>query len=190
MPLSPSHGESLEPICSLWAAPRAPRQENRLLVAGVRCVVVLMRPLRENLSSLLGRRGIAVRYGAVSVINVVNHQILLNVANSGWGWGGGISNVFAAVVAAVPAYFLSRAWVWQVSGAHSWRDEVAPFWILALLGLLLSTALAEGADRTLGSGIWVALGSLLGYFILWVVKFFILDRLFDRSAKRLEASPR
>lgn len=143
------------------------------------------------LASTVGRRALALRYGAVSVINVIDHQVLLNVANSGWGWGGGQSNMFAAVLAAIPGYILSRRWVWKVSGTHSWREEIAPFWTLALLGLILSTALAETADRLFGSGIWVAVGSLAGYFIIWVSKFVILDRMFDRSARRLRepASP-
>lgn len=128
---------------------------------------------------------LALRYVAVSAVNIVNHQILLNVANSVWGWGGGVSNVFAAVVASVPAYLLSRYWVWEVRGANSLRAEVLPFWIIALAGLVLSTALAEMADRTFGSGIWVALASLFGYFVVWVLKFIVLDRIFHRSISRL-----
>ena len=74
------------------------------------------------------------RYLAVSVINLVNHQALLFIANSLWDWSGGWANVFAACIAAVPAYLLSRAWVWGISGKHDLRSEVLPFWILALAG--------------------------------------------------------
>jgi uncharacterized membrane protein YccC len=66
------------------------------------------------------------------------------------------------------------------------RQEIIPFWTLALVGLVVSTALAEGADRAFGSGIWVAMGSLAGYFVVWVVKFIVLERMFDRSASRVE----
>lgn len=144
--------------------------------------------LRDLMSDVFERRDLAVRYGAVSVVNVATHQVLLNLANTGWGWSGGWSNVFAAVLTAIPSYLLSRKWVWKVNGSHSLRKEIAPFWTLALLGLVLSTALAEGADRLFGSGIWVAAGSLIGYFVVWVSKFVILDRLFDRSARRLEGA--
>lgn len=146
-----------------------------------------MQPVADpDVTALTDRRGLAVRYGAVSVVNVINHQILLNLANSGWGWSGGWSNVFAAVLAAIPGYLLSRKWVWKVRGAHSLREEIVPFWTLALIGLVFSTALAETADRVLGSGFWVAAGSLLGYFVVWVLKFVILDRMFQRAARRLE----
>lgn len=143
-------------------------------------LTVLTKPIR----GLLERRTLAGRYAAVSVVNVINHQALLNLANSGWGWSGGQANVFAAVIAAIPGYFLSRQWVWKMQGAHSIRDEIAPFWILALVGLVVSTVLAEAADRLFETWFWVAGASLFGYFLVWILKFIILDRLFDRAAAR------
>ncbi|MFT7598898.1 MAG: putative flippase GtrA [Acidimicrobiales bacterium] len=123
------------------------------------------------------------RYLAVSVINLANHQVLLFVANTVWGWSGGWSNVFAACVAAVPAYFLSRAWVWEVTGKHNLRQEVLPFWLLALAGLIVSTGLAEAADRAMGSGLVVNVASLVGYFLVWVAKFLLLDRMFTTEVR-------
>jgi putative flippase GtrA len=125
---------------------------------------------------------------AVSVINVINHQGLLVLANSGWGWSGGVANVFAAMVAAVPAYLLSRYWVWDVRGRHSFRAEIVPFWTISLIGLLLSTLFAETADRAFGAGVFVSLASLVAYFIVWVAKFLVLDGLFTRTIERSERS--
>ena len=125
----------------------------------------------------------------MSVVNVVNHQALLVLANSGWGWSGGAANVFAAIVAGVPAYLLSRYWVWEVRGRHSFRSEILPFWSIALLGLLLSTVSAETADRVLGSGIWVSAASLAAYFVVWVIKFLVLDGLFAKAAERRQLEP-
>lgn len=139
-----------------------------------------------ELRDIVARRGMALRFLVVSVINVVTHQVLLYLANSGWGWSGGVANAFAAVVTAIPGYLLSRYWVWAVRGAHSFKGEILPFWLIALAGLLFSTGLAEGADRLFGAGIAVALASLFGYFVVWVLKFMILDRLFERSARRSE----
>ncbi len=128
----------------------------------------------------------AWRYLAVSAVNVVNHQAVLFVANGVWGWSGGRANVFAAIVAAVPAYLMSRYWVWEVRGSHSLRAEIVPFWGLALLGLVVSSALAEGADRAFGASLWVMVGSLTGYLVVWVLKFLILNRIFEHAIKRLE----
>ena len=118
------------------------------------------------------------RYLTVSIINLFNHQVLLFVANSLWGWSGGWANVFAACIAAIPAYILSRAWVWEVTGRHDLRTEILPFWLLALAGLIVSTGLAELTDRSFGAGVLVNVASLTGYFVVWVAKFFLLDRLF------------
>ncbi len=127
-----------------------------------------------------GRGKTASRYLAVSVINIVNHQALLYLANSVWHWAGGWANVFAAMVAAIPAYLLSRAWVWEISGRHDWRTEVLPFWIIALLGMGVSSVFAEMADRWFGAGLVVNLASLVGYFLVWIAKFFLLDKVFVR----------
>lgn len=138
------------------------------------------RHILGGVGSLLGgKQSTAGRYVAVSVINIINHQTLLYVANSIWGWSGGWANVFAACVSAVPGYFLSRAWVWGRSGTHSWKGEVLPFWLIALAGLVVSSLLAEGADRLFQSALAVALASLIGYLIVWILKFFLLDRLFS-----------
>jgi len=126
-------------------------------------------------------RDLAGRYLAVSAVNFTGHQILLFLANSVWGWGGGWANVFAACTMAVPAYLLSRRWVWGVGGRHDLRGEVLPFWGITLLGLAVSTALAASADRIFGAGLLVNLASLGGYFVVWVAKFFLLDRLFTHQ---------
>jgi putative flippase GtrA len=152
--------------------------------------VVSPTTVSDVLAAAFDRRGLAARYGAVSGLNLANHQIVLNVAYLWFGWGGGVSNVTAAVVAAVPAYLLSRHWVWGVRGGHSLRGEIVPFWGLALAGVVVSTALAESADRVFATGLWVAGASLFGYFVVWVLKFLILDRLFRRSTRRLAGQHR
>jgi putative flippase GtrA len=143
-------------------------------------------PFSDRLRVLRASHGrLAGRYVIVSLWNTLCHQVTLLVAYSGFGWSGGWSNVFAACVAAVPAYFLSRAWVWRRSGRHSFQREVLPFWLLALAGLLASTIMADIADRAFGQQIWINIGSLSGYFLVWVVKFFLLDTvLFPRTGGR------
>ncbi len=125
---------------------------------------------------------VVTRYLVTSGVNVVNHQLLLQLALRWWGWSGGQANVFAAVVAAVPAYLLSRYWIWQLDGRVSIRAEVIPFWTISLLGLLASTAAAMAADRAFDRPIMISVGSLAGYFVVWVLKFVVLDRLFRRIA--------
>jgi putative flippase GtrA len=145
--------------------------------------------LSAPVAAVVARRSVALRYALVSAFNLANHQALLALANSGWGWGGFKANTFAALVAAIPAYLLSRRWVWQTGGRHSLRGEILPFWVIALVGLVVSGLLAELADRLFGSGLPVALGSIAGSVIVWVLKFLILEKLFQRAAARWEQVP-
>lgn len=141
------------------------------------------------MAAILTRRGVALRYIVVSVLNLVNHQAMLLLANTGWGWSGGKANAFAAAVAAIPAYMLSRNWVWKSQGSYSFRAEILPFWSIALLGLVVSSLMAEGADRVFGDGLPVALGSIAGYVIVWVVKFLLLEKLFQHTGHHKEREP-
>lgn len=142
--------------------------------------------LRRQLADVVSSRGpTAGKYLVVSVVNLLNHLIVLYVANIGWGWTAGKANVFAAVLAAIPAYILSRYWVWEVRGRHSLWSEIVPFWSLSLIGLLVSSVLAEMAERSLGTGVWVGVGSMAGYGLVWVAKFAFLDGMFSRSSARV-----
>lgn len=149
-----------------------------------------MSPLPAKIATLLkGEGGVVLRYLVTSGINVINHQLLLQLAVRWWGWGGGEANVFASLVSVVPAYLLSRHWVWQVRGRPSLRNEVIPFWVIALLGLLASTVTAEAADRLFERPLMISAGSLLGYFVVWILKFVVLNFLFARSAADAEQVP-
>ena len=135
--------------------------------------------LDRGVNAVIARRSPAIRYVVVSVLTTIGHQAILLVANTGWGWSGGVANTFAATAIAVPGYFMNRLWVWESRGRrHSLRGEILPFWAIALLGLAVASLFAEVADRLFGSGLPVAIGSLTGAVVVWVAKFVVLERLF------------
>lgn len=144
---------------------------------------------KTTTSDVMGNVGRAGRYLLVSAVNVVNHQLILQLALQFWSWSGGWANAFAASVAAVPAYFMSRYWVWEVRGRSSVRGEMLPFWGIALLGLVVSSLTAEAADRLFDHRLMISVGSIAGYFIVWVAKFLLLDRLFGRSRATIDEQP-
>ncbi|HXY45397.1 MAG TPA: GtrA family protein [Acidimicrobiales bacterium] len=94
------------------------------------------------------------------------------------------SNVIATCVATVPAYYLNRRWTWGKRGkSHLWK-EVMPFWIIALIGLVLSTLMvglaAHNADRITSSHegkiIIVHLANFITYGLIWVGRYSILNK--------------
>lgn len=110
------------------------------------------------------------------MLNVVNHQVVLFIGNSVIGLSAGVANLIAATVSAVPAFIISYRWVWRSEGNP--RSQILPFWLIALAGLAVSTGMAIAAERAFGAGLAVNAAAFVGYFFVWVAKFFLLDRLF------------
>lgn len=127
------------------------------------------------------------RYCGVSVANVFVGQGLLALFYTGFGWRAWVANLLAVCISAGPAYWMSRHWVWAQSGAHSVRAEIAPFWGMALLGLLISTFTTEFADRRWHSGVAVQLASIAAFGLVWVFKFLVLEHVLWKQPS--EASP-
>lgn len=132
-----------------------------------------------------------VRYASVSVISTTVASVTLGVlvytrtATPGW------ANLVGTLIGTVPSFELNRRWVWAKRGRRSVFREMAPFLALSLAGLVLSTldvSLAAGWARRagLGSGGVTAVSELasLGTFgTLWVLQFFLLDRVLFRRAR-------
>ncbi len=133
-----------------------------------------------HLRSDLGRK--AVKYSMVSVVGVAITQVVIIVTHGLLGWPGTVSNVVAVTVSAIPAYILSRYWVWGKNDRNRLWGEIMPFWGMALAGLLLSTLFVAIVDNWTTSTLAVSAANLSAFGLLWVAKFVLLDRvLFDRG---------
>lgn len=117
-----------------------------------------------------------LKYGTASVAGVVTSQVVLVFFFVVVGMGAAPSNVVAVAAGSVPNYLINRAWTFNKRGAHSFTREVLPFWGMALLGLLLSTVAVAAADQRWGTAIAVAAANIGAFGLLWVAKFFVLER--------------
>lgn len=135
------------------------------------------RPLGDKLRRLW-------RFSAVSVMNIVITQALLQGAYRWSPLGAAGSNVFAVTVSAIPAYLVMRRWVWGKHGSHSITREIVPFWAYTLLGLGLSTAAVAVADRHWHSATAASVTNIAAFGVLWVSKYMFLDQWMftDRSS--------
>jgi putative flippase GtrA len=118
----------------------------------------------------------ALRYAGVSAFNVVFGVCLLAFFHGVLDWDEVVANISAWAVGSGPAYMLNRHWVWQQSGSHSLHREVIPFWIIALVGLLVSTVAVGIAGQYTEKTIYILLANLSAYGVIWVAKYVVLDK--------------
>jgi putative flippase GtrA len=130
-----------------------------------------------------------VRYFLVSVVAVGVSQITLLVCTVLLDWKPVPANLAAFVVSTFPSYQLNRAWVWGRRGNHQVFREVLPFWIVAFIGLGLSTLFVHLASLWSDAPLVTNAANLTAYGLLWVAKYLLLDQLlFPHIAEDAEAS--
>ena len=128
-----------------------------------------------------------LRYSGVSAVAVVVTQSCLWFGLVVTNWPAVVANVVAVSLGAIPAYLLNRSWVWGRKDSHSVRDEILPFWLYNLAGLAISSTLVTVADLWWASTALVMSANLMAFAVLWVGKFFVLEKvLFKRSLRNYE----
>lgn len=133
---------------------------------------VMFTSLWNRVEGVVGQK--AARYTLVSGVSVAVTQVVLGVLVLGLDTGAATANFLAVSIGAVPSYLLNRAWTWGKTGKnHLWK-EVVPFWAMALLGLVLSTALVDWAAGQWSHPLVPNIANLVAFGFLWVGKFFVL----------------
>ena len=129
-----------------------------------------------------------LRYSGASVISVAVGLLVLGINIDVFHLSPTVANVVAIAVCTVPSFELNRRWVWRLHG-RSDAGQFIPFCLLSVAGLVLSTVAVRYAGHH-SAGLanpWHTVvvdgANLLAYALLWVIRYFILDRVFvDRFA--------
>lgn len=121
------------------------------------------------------------RYAGVSIFNIIVTQFLL------WIWSrlisGVLANVVAVCLAAIPAFFLYKHWVWKHSENSAIRKEVLFFWLMAMIGLGFST-LAVWIATQWWDNFWsLGIANITGYGILWIGRFVFFETYLFKGGK-------
>jgi putative flippase GtrA len=123
-----------------------------------------------------------LRYAGVSVVFVPVGQIMLQVLGPLLDSYTKASLLSAAILT-LPNFFANKHFVWQVTSRENLRSQILVFWVAAMLGVTLATVftkLAENAmvdqQSQLIKGGVVFFVQLLGFGIVWVGRFLILDK--------------
>ncbi len=135
-------------------------------------------------------------YGSVSGIAIaVSWITLFTCLHLGMGEISG--GTVAVMTSTVPAYFLSRRWVWVRQGEGSIRREITMFWLLSFLQFLVSLAILAIAGRYIkprveSKSLQALLFNIVNlgtYGAMWIGKFLFLNKvLFAEKAPVPEPS--
>lgn len=138
-------------------------------------------PADAGLDTVLGRRpwiAKLAKYSTASLAGVVTSMSTLFLMLEVFDVAPVPSNITAVTIGAIPNYLINRAWTFKKRGAHSFTREVLPFWGMAILGLIISTIAVAWAAGRYDENTLILMAANVGSFgLLWVGRFFILDRL-------------
>lgn len=105
-----------------------------------------------------------------------------------------VASVVGWLAGAIPNYWLNRHWAWGRTGRPSFKREILPYAVIVLTTLVLATLLTGAADPLLthlgvAHSVRVALVAIVFlavYGLMFILRFFLFDRLFARL-DRLDA---
>ncbi len=118
-----------------------------------------------------------VRFGGVTIVSTIVGLITLFVGLRFLGQSGIVANFWSVVFSTPPAYYLNRAYVWgRGTTNHSASREVGPFWIMTLLGWVVSTIAIAIADTQTDSNVALLVVQMAAFGALWIVKFAFLEK--------------
>ena len=118
-----------------------------------------------------------IRFGGVTIVSTVVGLATLFVGLRVFNQSGIVANFWSVVFSTPPAYYLNRAYVWgRGTTDHSASREVGPFWILTLLGWVVSTIAIAIADTQTDSEILLLVTQMASFAALWLVKFAFLEK--------------
>lgn len=126
-----------------------------------------------------------LKFATVSVISTVVAQSILFLTFDWFNLASAmVCNVIATTVATFPAYYLNRTWTWGKRGKSSLWREVIPFWVMAFIGLVLST-LAVGiaahqvdhiSSRKIVKDLVVHFANFTTYGLIWFARYSIFNK--------------
>ena len=128
------------------------------------------------------------RYTAVSVVFTVMTFIALAILVGGLNVPAGWAN-FAVITAGIPTGFeANRRWVWARSDGPWWKaPQLVPFAAFSFAVLILSTfsvhevGLAVAHWSRAGRTVAVEAASLASSATIWIIQFFVLDRVLFKT---------
>lgn len=128
-----------------------------------------------------------IRYAAVSVVFVPVGQVLIQILaataykeiDNNFTW----ASITAAAILTLPNFFANRFFVWRDASRDNLRTQMIVFWVAAMLGVGVATGLTYIVEMWVHNRVSglveagaVFCAQILGFGIVWVGRYVILDR--------------
>jgi putative flippase GtrA len=135
-----------------------------------------------------------IRYALISVVFLPLGQIFIQIfalfIKNNCGDGNFVaSSVLSAAILTFPNFYANKRWVWRDTNRDNLRTQVVVFWVAAMLGSALATLLTWVAQSSfhhaagchhatvpLGERALVFLAQIVGFGLVWIGRYFILDK--------------
>jgi putative flippase GtrA len=156
-------------------------------------VQVVRRDAMSFIKSESGKKWIM--YGTVSGVAITVAWLTTIIAYNVFNQSPLSTQIWSVIVSTIPAFLLSRYWVWAKDGRVSMRREVLPFWILSIVQFFISLGVVSVADgwivstfdsKPLQTAALLAV-NLGTYGVMWIGKFFFLNNLLFRGTEEAAA---
>ncbi|WP_099222531.1 GtrA family protein [Mycobacterium persicum] len=133
-----------------------------------------------------------LRYTAVALVFLPIGQGLIQVLGP-WLNSYTIASLLAAAIATVPNFFANKHFVWRVASgkksAMNLHQQVLVFWTAVMLAVGLATYFTYLVDNAMAGysrpvhGSVVFLVQVLGFGLVWIGRYLILDRWLFREIR-------
>lgn len=135
-------------------------------------------PRRFNVARLWQQYGLRLlRYGGVTVVSTIVGLSTLVFGIRVLAWSALSSNFLSVIVSTPPSYYLNRHWVWGKNpGDHSVSREVGPFWIMTILGFVISSIIVWSVSQFTDRLPLILLAQMASFGLLWLLKFAFLEK--------------
>jgi putative flippase GtrA len=135
-----------------------------------------------------------LKFASVSVVTTIVAQTVLFVTLNIIKIHSAVAcSIIATSIATIPAYWLNRTWTWGKKGKSSFWTEVLPFWVIAFIGLVLSTSAvalaAHNADHLTHShhvrNLLIQAAYFFSYALIWLGRYTIFNKyMFGETTQR------
>ena len=136
--------------------------------------------------------GKLLRYAAGSLVATVCSYATFVFCYGLVHTGTAVASTIGWLAGAIPNYWLNRSWTWRRRGRPALAKELLPYIAIVLVTVLLAVMATGLAERLLLRAdvdqpwrtVLVSATFLAVYGVVFLLRFFLLDRLFTRSHAR------